>query len=633
MLSRLTPAVIRQLLIGLFLVFCFGYFHQAPIWNEPSRYDLVVALVDDHTTQIDRNQANTGDKSVYKGHYYSDKEPGTAFLGAPVYGVMRLIRLVTHQPAADEGVTIQVLAFVICGIPTALLAILLIRFLGPLVGEWWAIVVALAYALGTMAFPFATMFFGHAAAAFFLFAAFYLLRHVESPGRRWLPALAGFCAGWAVLVDVSTAIGLMAMAAYAVRPLFRPPVLANFRRPLLNNLRRPLLPALRTPLLFAAGVAPLAVLLLLYNWVSFGGPFSIGYAHLANGGFAAGQSKGILGVTLPRPGAIADLLFGTRGLLRYSPWLALAPAGLWAARGRGLRWEVGVCATLVGAYLLLNGGYFLPFGGATPGPRFLMPMLPFAAVLVGLAPRVLRYAAAVLMVPSVALTSVATVTMPNAFEGVANPLTDLWLPMLRGRLLTETTGWVRWGLHGAQPLLVLGFGGVCTGVGVWATTTTARTARRVGAGAGVVLGILVASLGTPLDVPSEVGLTTAGRFIGFGDAGAGVTIIDTGVSGVVTADRHTSVRPWAQVEGRDLGAVATRVLFTIFDASGRSVLGVFYDHVSFGSHERKMLPVEWGTQGVPAGKYTLDVSVTSADGHTVYATVTHADEFTIHARA
>ena len=31
-------------------------------------------------------------------------------------------------------------------------------------------------------------------------------------------------------------------------------------------------------------------------------------------------------------------------------------------------------------YFLYNAGYWLPFGGGTPGPRFLIPTLPFLAL-------------------------------------------------------------------------------------------------------------------------------------------------------------------------------------------------------------------------------------------------------------
>jgi hypothetical protein len=465
------------------------------------------------------------------------------------------------------------------------------------------------------------MYFGHATTTFFLFAAFFLLRNPGGWPGRWRPALAGLCAGLAVLVDISAAIGVLALGVYSLRDSLRPP--------LLHSLRRPDLELLRTPLLFAAGVVPAAVLFLAYDWISFGGPFRVGYDYLANSAFAAGQRQGFFGVTFPRLGALGDILIGPRGLLRYSPWFVVAPVGVWAMRRRGLRWEIGVCAALTVTFIVLNGGRYTPLGGATPGPRYLVPMLPFTAVLVALAPRRARFLAAILIVPSIALTTVATATMPNALEGVANPLTDLWLPLFRGRFLTETTGWLRWGLHGGLPFAALGLGAACTAVAVWATTHADVVRRRLGVGAGVVLGVLVVSLGTPLDLPSEVGLTAVARAAGLGDNGVGVTIVDTGVTGILTADGHTSVKPWAQIEGRDLGAADTRVVYNVLDSAGTSVFAVFYSKVAWHSHERKMLSVEWSTKGVPPGVYALTVSVTSEDGKTTYATVSDASEFTI----
>ncbi|MGH2443636.1 MAG: hypothetical protein ACRDFX_10810, partial [Chloroflexota bacterium] len=54
-------------------------------WNIDSRFDLTRALVDHHTLRIERYHQNTWDKAAYKGHFYSDKAPGTAVLGAVVY--------------------------------------------------------------------------------------------------------------------------------------------------------------------------------------------------------------------------------------------------------------------------------------------------------------------------------------------------------------------------------------------------------------------------------------------------------------------------------------------------------------------------------------------------------------------
>jgi hypothetical protein len=44
------------------------------------------------------------------------------------------------------------------------------------------------------------------------------------------------------------------------------------------------------------------------------------------------------------------------------------------------RLETIVCGTVVVLFVALNCGYFLPYGGVSPGPRFLIPALPFLAV-------------------------------------------------------------------------------------------------------------------------------------------------------------------------------------------------------------------------------------------------------------
>ena len=71
-------------------------------WNQNSRFDLVVALVEDHTFQIDKYVANTGDYALYDGHYYSDKAPGMALLGLPVYSAFRYFVAPTLMPPLEN---------------------------------------------------------------------------------------------------------------------------------------------------------------------------------------------------------------------------------------------------------------------------------------------------------------------------------------------------------------------------------------------------------------------------------------------------------------------------------------------------------------------------------------------------
>lgn len=489
---RLGSRARREIILALALLFCYGFFRQVPAWNEYSRYDLVRALVEEGTTSIDRYHENTGDKAFYDGHYYSDKAPGTALIGVPVYLLLTAAFNAAGAGTPDPLTAVQALAFVESGVFTVLLVLLLLRFLRPAVGERWALVVSLGYGLGSIAFPFATMLFGHAASAFFLFAAFYVLwRAKKAEGPGWWPALAGFLAGLAVLVELSTMLGVLVLLAYALAA----------RR--LSG-RRSSRVDLRTPALMVSGAVIPAAMLLSYNWVSFGGPFSLGYGNLASGGFAEGMSRGILGVTWPSGEVLVDLLLGPRGLLRLAPWFLLAPVGLLAARRTHLRQEVLVCGVIVVAYLAFNAGYYLPFGGWTPGPRFLSPALPFAAVLVALAPSVFRVLTASLIAIAFAIFVLATVTMPNAPEMYRDPLYDLWLPRLLDQDLAETIASLRWGLHGIQPLMVF--------VAALALALTALVATfRQGAAAGrftviavVGLALLIVIFAIPFWPPSTL---------------------------------------------------------------------------------------------------------------------------------
>ncbi len=58
---------------------------------------------------------------------------------------------------------------------------------------------------------------------------------------------------------------------------------------------------------------------------------------------------------------------------------------------RGQRAEAWVIFSVAAAFFLYNSAYWQPLGGDTPGPRFLIPVLPFLAV--GLAPAFRRFRA------------------------------------------------------------------------------------------------------------------------------------------------------------------------------------------------------------------------------------------------
>jgi hypothetical protein len=142
------------------------------------------------------------------------------------------------------------------------------------------------------------------------------------------------------------------------------------------------------------------------------------------------NDEGFFGITAPEFGTAAELLFSARGLLTLTPVLAAAAYGLWLAGRRGRRDEALTAAAVGLVYLLWNSGYWTPFGGGSPGPRFLVPVLPFLALGLASAWRARPALTAALTVPSVVMMLAATLTRP--LIGDAGSAGDWALLIARG---------------------------------------------------------------------------------------------------------------------------------------------------------------------------------------------------------
>ena len=216
---------------------------------------------------------------------------------------------------------------------------------------------------------FASEYFDHIASAALGFAAFVLLfSEREGSPRLALVAAAGLLAGLAVCFEYP--LGLLGIVLFGY-------ALARG-------------PRLRRGATYAAGAVAGAAPALLYNLWSLGSPLRFAYSHAVavpgrNGHAVLGlNSDGFFGITAPRPGAAVDLLLSGRGLLTLTPVLVMGLVGAVIMRRSGRRAEAWVIFAVAAAYFLYNTAYWQPLGGGTPGPRFLIPVLPFLAI--GLAP-------------------------------------------------------------------------------------------------------------------------------------------------------------------------------------------------------------------------------------------------------
>jgi hypothetical protein len=112
----------------------------------------------------------------------------------------------------------------------------------------------------------------------------------------------------------------------------------------------------------------------------------------------------------------------------------MAVVGVVLMRRRGHRAEANTIAAIAIAYFIYNSGYWLPMGGGTPGPRFLVPALPFLAVGLAFAYRRLPALTLGLAIPSAVTMGAAYFTYPLlGIQGAG-----LWGDMLLDGHLEQT---------------------------------------------------------------------------------------------------------------------------------------------------------------------------------------------------
>ena len=316
------------------------------------------------------------DKASHGGHLYSDKAPGMSALELPGAAL---------APVPDvQSWPIESFRLWLPRVLSSGLAFLLCVFLVGRISEGLAPgfggVSLVVFGLGTFYAPFAVANFEHVTAGTLGLAAFAL-------AWRGRPTLAGLTGGAALLVAYEAALIVLIVAIY---------VALQGGWALLN---------------YARAVLPGAALVSTYNWLAFGAPWHFSY-HYIVGGNAVNQDSGFFGIHLPYVSAIEDVFFGRGGLFVISPVLVAAAYGL-VLVGRRYRAEAIVCAGVAGTFFFLNCGYFAPYGGLSPGPRFLIPCLPFLAIGMSLAFRRFPGVTTIIAALSVIAATALTLTWPN----------------------------------------------------------------------------------------------------------------------------------------------------------------------------------------------------------------------------
>lgn len=362
--------------------------------------------------------AVSGDVTFVGGHLYPNKAPGLTFLSVPAYfAIHRIGTWLGEDP--DDWWALTRNAWLTNALSVGLLAALgtVIFFRGARAlvdtGETAAVFATAAFTWGTLFFPYGTMLYEHDPMAVALLASFVaLLRAADRPAGMALPMLAGLAAGAAVVANYIALPVVGLLGAYALWRL-----------------------GLRGALALVAGFVPPIVMLGLYDLACFGAPWSMSYGSnnplFQSHDLFLGVFDGL------RPGVLVALLVSPfRGLFYTSPvLLAGAAGGIALLRDTRRRGEVLLCFSVVAFFLAFNACFHNWESGWAPGPRYLIPAIPFLAL-----PSVLAFDRMPRPTSLLALVSIAVMTLVTAVDPQApvllgeplwrsNPILEYELPL------------------------------------------------------------------------------------------------------------------------------------------------------------------------------------------------------------
>jgi hypothetical protein len=397
--------------------------------NSYSRWATLAAMAEDGSVCIDKYHQHTMDwAQAPGGHYYSNKAPGPALLGYPLFRIMDAIS--THgaktraqrdqRRLLDRPTVLHVLSVATQAIPYGLVVLLVVAALQQLGFPVRALhVTALALLFGNTGSLFMNSYFGHGMATMLVLAMLLALHR----NRPWL---VGLFYGLATLCDYGAMLFLF--------PLLL--VMGRLGRLSLHRVGRFLLGGALPAAAFAA-----------YHITCFGGPFTLPNK-FQNPVFvdAATDTPSLWGVLrlLPRPEVVFDLLWGPeRGLLYTQPWvllcLLLLPFLLWRRSGwapgqhRFAKWMSGFALFSLVLVLWINASFNGWHGGATPGPRYLAIAFPaLALAMTGLYTRAPEFWQQALVV-AVAASVLPFVLLYSTTDILAQPDTPL-LPFYLNQL-------------------------------------------------------------------------------------------------------------------------------------------------------------------------------------------------------
>ncbi|RJP58138.1 MAG: hypothetical protein C4541_08905 [Candidatus Auribacter fodinae] len=356
--------------LALCVIYFQHSFKNAPNPNEFSRLYQIRAIVENHTLAIDSMISRYGhlmDKSHFNGHFYSDKSFGMTLLCLPFYFVYHLF----FGICGNSGVMKYLLSIACAAIPNILFVIMLyIRYIRARALRSFRLLMLCGYCLGTISFVYSTLLYSHVTGAALLGIIFMMLDNRDRTINPLSALLIGMGLGLACIIEYPMLLICIWLGLFFLYRVFT------------ERMDNKILSCI---LVITGGLISGSVQMLV-NYLSFGSPFSTGYAHKYAIDQTVYHSTGFFGVAHPSFESVWGITFSAaRGMFYFSPILLLAiPAlvSLFRHNSPQSKIRAGVLSGIILTYSLFASSVVDWRGGWTTGPRYYLPAIPFMLIAI-----------------------------------------------------------------------------------------------------------------------------------------------------------------------------------------------------------------------------------------------------------